>query len=148
MASEKEVIEIGDTDGGGDYSDSDCEEERALKAKLAKLETRRARKKRKTVSDGVAFWALTEAQRNQLRESQTSPHNKGLQRILFEIGCDFTLFEHQYVGVRVIAGVSENFPAEGKERLEALRSALPRRENDSGIIMADVMGLGKVSLLW
>ena len=77
-------------------------------------------------------------------EQIKEPRDQWLQALLWEIHCSYNLYEHQFQGVRALAGVPDDFPSiNSQPTLEILRTAQPRHENDRGIIMADVMGLGK-----
>jgi SNF2 family DNA or RNA helicase len=78
---------------------------------------------------------------------------------LWELDCNYALLEHQFHGVRALAGVSSDFPGhlklkkkEGQTRDDALldwvvndvlRNVPKAAEDDRGVLMADVMGLGK-----
>ena len=64
--------------------------------------------------------------------------DQGLQSLLWTFGCNYNLHAHQFKGVRAIAGVTDNF---GKTH--TVRSARTRDESGCGILIADVMGLGK-----
>jgi len=108
----------------------------------------------------------------------TNDNDQNLQLLLWECDCHYVLLDHQFRGIRAMAGVPDDFPGplklklkqskqkkpmdltkiddEGSAEKEAydqavfdwvykvLRKATPRRENDRGVLMADVMGLGKV----
>jgi hypothetical protein len=84
-----------------------------------------------------------------------APANELLQKLLRHIGCRYELLSHQYEGVRKTAGLGIRYPKDVvglikqssnhitwndvicKSRLTKLR----------GILMADVMGLGKVNAM-
>jgi hypothetical protein len=96
---------------------------------------------------------LTDDQRNTLKNI-SKVEDAGLQRLLWEIGSTVKLLDHQFGGVRGIAGVSNEFPGahlvnitDDKQgdmiRAQVLVDAKPRFDGDRGLIMADVMGLGK-----
>jgi SNF2 family DNA or RNA helicase len=86
-------------------------------------------------------------------EGKIETHNaKGLQVLLWELGCFYSLQKHQFLGVRAIAGFANDFPGyldididTSEDILETLKNPLPRRGSniDRGLIVADVMGLGK-----
>ena len=155
-----ELIEVfSDDDDSVDDSDDEAEDAadraqlKALEARIAERKAKRARKRRKTDDFEFRFW-LPQSKLDKLDQIE-KPADKRLQQLLWELKCDFTLFEHQYVGVRVLAGVSADFPGEEmllverenkktKARQLALRNAKPRREQDDhGVLCADAMGLGK-----
>jgi hypothetical protein len=78
-----------------------------------------------------------------------------LQKLLHHIDCRYSLLSHQYEGVRKTAGLESTYP---KDVIEIImqsslgltwdavlsKSQLTRRR---GILMADVMGLGKVNTI-
>jgi hypothetical protein len=83
-------------------------------------------------------------------------NDRNLQLILWELDCNYTLLEHQFVGVRRLAGLSENFPekplklkvdeTDGEEFDEALfdwtTKVLENAPIDErrGVLMGDEMG--------
>jgi SNF2-related domain len=104
--------------------------------------------------NGLWFTPMTDAKFAKLKEISDSADRR-LQQLLWELECSFDLYHHQFKGVREVAGVTEKFPGSEmivngsdltkyRARRLALRNAKPRfEENDSGLILADCMGLGK-----
>jgi SNF2 family DNA or RNA helicase len=102
---------------------------------------------------------LTRDEKIEALNAIANPLDQNLQVVLWEIDCNYLLLEHQFKGVRALAGVPDEFP--GPMRLKnktenddqaifdwtvkVLRTATPRRPGavDRGILMCDVMGLGK-----
>ena len=148
-------------------SDSDSDDEsvgdieaqiRALQDKKDKKIAANKNKRHKVHSLIFAQPPMSRSKLDKLEQIQ-DPVDRGLQRLLWELGCDFELLEHQFMGVRALAGVSDDFPGQDlapdlssksskhsykKGLLQALLDAKPRTENmDRGLIFADDMGLGK-----
>lgn len=89
--------------------------------------------------------------------------DRNLQMVLFEVDCNYVLLQHQFLGVRALTGVPDDFPgvmklkahdlgsAESEDDavfdwvVSVLKKSKPRRPegNDRGVLMADSMGLGK-----
>jgi SNF2-related domain len=118
-------------------------------------------KKTRPMDDSQTEWLpnLTRDEKQAVLGEIANPFDQNLQIVLWEIDCNYTLLEHQFKGVRALAGVPDDFPGPLmlKTKIEdldqaisdwtykVLRTAKPRRPNvvDRGILMADVMGLGK-----
>ena len=62
--------------------------------------------------------------------------------VQFELSCNFELLPHQFAAVRAAAGVDPSFPGEQSMPLQdaMVSAAAPRT---AGLLLADVMGLGK-----
>ena len=105
-------------------------------------------------NQGLTFrFSIPQAKLEKLQEIE-DPVDRRLQQLLWELGCEFDLFPHQFLGVRTLAGLADEFPGESMlkftppmrrtdARILALKDAKPRREGDHGVILADSMGLGK-----
>ncbi|CAB9519192.1 annealing helicase and endonuclease ZRANB3 [Seminavis robusta] len=87
------------------------------------------------------------------KEKGIARSNKGLQVLLWELGSNYCLQKHQFLGVRAIARVPDDFPGcsfpntdhtvSFEKIRETLSSARLRQNNERGLIMADTMGVGK-----
>ena len=115
--------------------------------------TQRKRKRLVPLQRSFPWQRLTDDQRKSLKNI-SNVEDAGLQRLLWEIGSTVKLLDHQFRGVRAIAGVSNDFPGDQLVEItddnqgdilrdQVLVKAKPRFEDDRGLIMADVMGLGK-----
>ena len=85
--------------------------------------------------------------------------DRNLQILLWELDCNYQLLQHQFQGVRELAGVVPDFPGplnlkrkgqtdDTYDNLlfdwvvdDVLRKVPPATEYDRGLILADVMGL-------
>jgi len=158
IGREDKIITIDDSDD----EEQDAADLAATNAQEAQLQQRREEieqraQKRRKADDGLTFTFVLSPSRLEKLDQIKDPADERLQQLLWELGFDFTLYEHQHKGARVVAGVSDDFPGaemllvegEGhrkkrKARLLALRNAQPRQESaDHGVLMADDMGLGK-----
>lgn len=88
---------------------------------------------------------LSRAEKDKHIAKIQQPLDACLQMVIWAIGCNYVLYDHQFAGVRLIAGVSSKFPynirtlEETEEQIdEILETAKERRRR--GLIMADVMG--------
>ncbi|KAG7361311.1 SNF2-related protein [Nitzschia inconspicua] len=130
-----------------DYSDDDELNEFTKQYKAVGLS-------RRTRAKGLWFSQLHGTKVSKL-DDINDPTDRRLQQLLWELGCTFYLFSHQFRGVREVAGVGPNFPgpemivkgsnhAKVQARLLALHNASPRfNDEEFGVILADCMGLGK-----
>lgn len=135
--SKREIIELVDSSD----EDGDDREEEALRAemaaaqkRLADIAAKRARKRQKL--QGLTFKIPLSTAKLEKLKSIDNAANRRLQQLLWELSFDYELFDHQFRGVRALAGVSDDFPGEemlqvhdegynrkSKARLEALKNA-------------------------
>ena len=150
MSKRLPALDLSDTDD--ESLDDLLARHRALTARLSRKKAKVARKTTSIQSIGFNL-PLENAKIAQL-DKVVDPANRRLQQLLWELNCDFELFPHQFEGVRAVAGVSAGFPessalglsqdSDVKSRLNVLVSAKPRVDGeDRGLILSDVMGLGK-----
>ena len=74
---------------------------------------------------------------------------KSLQIVLWSLHCNYCLQNHQFLGARAAAGVSvDDFLGDltldsSRQQIEEMLERVPWRISNPGMIIADVMGLGK-----
>ena len=92
----------------------------------------------------------TPAEQQTALASFESPSDRALQRLLWDIGCRYTMIAHQPEAVRAVAGIPETFPRSANEygklemsKSELLKSIKPSETKTKGLLLADDMGLGK-----
>ncbi|CAB9520696.1 regulator of chromatin subfamily A containing DEAD/H box 1 [Seminavis robusta] len=90
---------------------------------------------------------LTHPQQHEVLRAIERNEDKNLQMLFWELGCNFVLHEHQFKAVRMVAGVQEDFPRVQADTrwatMNSLANAKPRDLAEKGLLVADVMGLGK-----
>jgi hypothetical protein len=94
--------------------------------------------------------SLSSDQKNEIVDSIDEPKDKALQRLLLGAGFQFTLMPHQFVAVRKIAGVSEDFPSHQGSKIVSPKYATmtlalegldyqANNQTNKGILIADEM---------
>lgn len=108
--------------------------------------------KLRAMPNGNALEALPYPDAKELLGKLEKDVDRHLQLLLWEIDCHYVLLPHQFRGVRALAGVPEDYPgtrpappAKEEALMEWVVTTLEKAppSKDRGVLMADVMGLGK-----
>jgi len=156
MASEKQKANynssLEDTDDDENFDIFDAVKKRSKNFGSTKRAAKVA--SMKTTGDPttkIEAFLLSEQEKEAALAKIENVDDKRLQLLLWKLGCYYVVLAHQFRGVRELANVSESFPDSGIEDLNVpaeavkkiLQSAEQRPQNNRGLLMADVMGLGK-----
>ena len=80
---------------------------------------------------------------------KTTNNARGLQVLIWGLGCNYCLQKHQFLGVRAVTGgMLDDFPRHldldsSPQKIQETLKRAQLRISDRGVIIADVMGLGK-----
>lgn len=105
---------------------------------------------------------LSRSEKKEKLAKIAEPLDRNLQVVLWECNCNYVLLDHQFKGVRALASLPADFPGPMKLKpcidqkdeealddavfdwtVQVLKNAEAPKEDHRGILMADVMGLGK-----
>lgn len=92
----------------------------------------------------------TPAEKNEALQEFKNVSDRALQRLIWDIGCRYTMLAHQPEAVRAVAGLPETFPRfanddgrDSRSTSEVLKSLKLFETETKGLLLADEMGLGK-----
>jgi hypothetical protein len=159
-----------DTLNNGDVKCEGSDKAKALVLSIPKepkKEEKEARKhmddEQKVAADVRAEPMPSDKQKRKILAKISNQDDKNLQELIWGIDCRYKLLHYQFLGVRSIAGVPEDFPQledddessfsedEGPCRRsrdwKRILRATKLVENNRGVLMADVMGLGKENIV-